>query len=526
MQRICTRGLAPLVTGMFLALMAWTANGARIPVWNALDEGEGSLRSAIHAAKPGDTVEVIMSRIGDGGSLRLNSGLTVTNQVIITTKGDGRPRLMAARPSIELLIFDVSKEASLTLQNLIIDGHGSSQGIRLDGQAAIENCDFKNLRGTEGAGIHVTTNGTLKATLCNFSGNMARRGAGAFVMGSASFDNCSFLSNSTRKPTESIIDLSIGGSAIFNAGGSVSLKDSQIRRNTTEGSGGGIFCWKGVITVSGDCIIHENLADSFGGGIYACGRSAIIGAYSSIAEKPPSIEKLNVHCNLSPDEQGPNIWQSARSSSFYKSDPDADKTAPINRRPEVWYKCMTIEKVEKTWTAHDDSTSYPRAQSFKVGDHEAELLGAQVKLFVHRNKSSAPLKIKLRVLKDLPRGVYGKNMTPAQLRGNVDFRGVNALTIAEAEADVKKDVDGWLSFTFKNPKERLSRFGKYFLYLEAHDPEYFDIRWYSTKPGPEKFTPYRWGSGWIYVFDWNDNSNYRKVFPHHMDYAFRVHLGY
>ena len=61
MQRICTRGLAPLVTGMFLALMAWTANGASIPVWNALDEGEGSLRSAIHAAKPGDTVEVIMS---------------------------------------------------------------------------------------------------------------------------------------------------------------------------------------------------------------------------------------------------------------------------------------------------------------------------------------------------------------------------------------------------------------------------------------------------------------------------------
>ena len=527
MRWTCTRTRILAMWVFFSAWLCLTAQGAIIPVWNALDEGEGSLRDAISQANDGDQIDLMMSQIGDGGTLRLNSGLIITNRVAITTNGKGRPRLASARATIDTLLITITTNASVTIRNVIIEGQGTAQGFVVEGSLSAKRCDFHDLRATEGAAIFVGPSGEIKLDGCVFRQNLARRGAGIFNHGRATLDACEFTSNTTRHPDEGLIDLAIGGSAIFNAGGSVKLKACLLDRNYTEGSGAGIYQWQGVIELTNGTRVINNRARRIGGGIYACSRSVILGAYASMKDDPPAIEELNVMCNHadSGPDKGNNIWESGRSSQIHQSDPDADENACLNQRPAAWYSCLDILRSEKANQAFESTTPFPKAQSFRTGNTESEPLGAQVRMYVRRFHSDAPKKIRLRVLSALPRGIHRKDMGLEELKGNVDWSAVDQLTVASGEADVRKDVDGWLSFSFNTPPKRLEKNREYFLYLEPHDPSMLDVRWYSSRPGPETRSPYRQGTGWVYVYDWNDNSNYRPQYAHRIDYAFRLYLG-
>jgi hypothetical protein len=209
---------------------------ATITVNTLVDENNGvgvggiSLRDAIAAAMPGDTIDFsVTGSIGlQHDQLNINKSLTIhgpgANQLTI------RPIIYPAR------VFAVVDGNDATIIDVQFSGLTISFG-RLDGVNVTR----------QGAGIVNSENLTLNACVI------------------------------TRNDIIALPEVSAGG-GIFSRDGRLVVNDSIIIGNTSSGIGGGVVLASGSLTVTGSTI-SGNYSESYsGGGIFANGSVTITGS--------------------------------------------------------------------------------------------------------------------------------------------------------------------------------------------------------------------------------------------------------
>src|SRR5262249_50801542 len=155
--------------GLFVATLfvAAPALGATITVTSTGDSGLGSLRNAVSAASPGDTVSFSVN-----GTITLASLITIAKDLTIngpaTTSGDGITQVLA-----------VNRGASVTIRKLsIIDGGASFErevfgwiGITNDGSLALVDCVIENNLGFVVRAAGIVNSGTMTILRSSIVGN-------------------------------------------------------------------------------------------------------------------------------------------------------------------------------------------------------------------------------------------------------------------------------------------------------------------------------------------------------------------
>ena len=257
-----------------------------ITVTSTADQGSGTLRSAITAAKTGDTIKFANNLAGK--TITLTSGQLVIDKNL-TIDGGNAPGLTVSGNNTSR-VFQIERKKDATLKNLIIangktQGPGGGINTRHESNLSLINVQVNNNISELGGGIRV---GHLaKATIVNssFNGNdgtLTNKYAG-FSAGAISHD-------------ESRGQLIIKGSSFnnnrgFNGGAiygrstlSFVVEDSIFRNNTAKnrGGGGAIFTdgvsskgYSGPVN-DGEIIIRGsrfegNQADGLGGALFLWG---------------------------------------------------------------------------------------------------------------------------------------------------------------------------------------------------------------------------------------------------------------
>ena len=241
---------------------------------NNADSGAGSLRSILASACGGSTITFASSVRGaidlTSGELPINKNLTIN--------GPGANllsvRRSAAAGTASFRIFNISGTPRVSISGLAIaNGSGAGQ---------------------LGGGIY--NPGTLTIANCTVTGNFAVNGGGIHNdFGKLTVTNSTLSNNTVSSPT-----IAGSGGAIFNRGGTMSLRTVTISGNSAVGpgnnsdSGGGIFSNVGSVVIL-DSTIAGNTAD-IGGGVRGAN-----GATVTIAN---TILALNTSPN-GPDGNGP-----------------------------------------------------------------------------------------------------------------------------------------------------------------------------------------------------------------------------
>ncbi len=215
-------------------------------VTNTDDSGSGSLRAALQSAATagGGNITFDASAFGSGGTIVLQSGLTIPDNTTITglTSGSG---------------------ASLT--NLVtVDGAGGSNGqfsvFTVDPSATVAIANLTISGGSDGGGGAINNAGTLAVTNSTFSGNSTPGGGlgGAILnSGALTVTGSTFSGNSAGGP----------GGAIFSYG-TLQVTNSTFNNNASGTLGGGIYMSNGAVMVTGSTFSGNSANSSSGGGIY------------------------------------------------------------------------------------------------------------------------------------------------------------------------------------------------------------------------------------------------------------------
>lgn len=262
MVRIHTHILLKL---FLLLLSATTVSAANITVTNTNNTGAGSLRAAITAAAPGDT---ILFAPGLSGTITLASSLTINKNLtiigpgadLLTISGNNNVRVLSIGTSASIVNI-----SGLTIANGRATNGGGIQ-INTTGTVNLTNCAITNnsafnaqiaVATATGGGIQKINNGTLNITGCTFSGNSASGaafavgsgfgGALASAGGTVNITNSTFYANLANGFTLAA-SIAVGGSIFNVAPGTMSITNSTIVGNIATattfigslGLGGGI----------------------------------------------------------------------------------------------------------------------------------------------------------------------------------------------------------------------------------------------------------------------------------------------
>ena len=151
------------------------------------------------------------------------------------------------------------------------------------------------------------------------------------------------------------------------------------------------------------------------------------------------------------------------------------------------------------------SSYYPKAQSFAV-HKDVEL--HTVEVFMNSSFNNA---WSLRILSSLPDN--------GGQRGLIDKSALKTKTIGVSEVD-SSDA-GWVIFDFHDPID-LKGGQSYFIFIDSFGlGDGPDAEWCGSKAGPQP-GPYLDGDGWIFVYNWSDNSNNAPSIKSYRDYSFKV----
>lgn len=245
---------------------------------NTTANGQCSLREAIinanndaathadcAAGTGADTITFSVS-----GAISLNSalpaitdgdGLLIDGGGVITVDGDERFR-----------VFRVTSSGVADFQNLTITrGEApTGAGLSVQGVATVTNVTFTNNHAIlDGGGIYRNNGKALTVTNSTFTGNIADRGASIYQEGTGSSTTVigsTFLNNT---------------GVVYSGGvnahqGTLVVKDSLFKNNTTELDGGGILAL-GTTTITNTVVEGNTATDpgSVGGGIYLEGTATI-----------------------------------------------------------------------------------------------------------------------------------------------------------------------------------------------------------------------------------------------------------
>jgi hypothetical protein len=291
----------PLLPCLALLSAATPGVAAVVPiqVTSTNDAGAGSLRAAILAAVPGDTINLNIA-----GTIVLASGeLVIDKDLKIVGPGFAAPGLplLTIRGNGVSRVFNVSGQV-LIAGVAIANGNSSFStsteggGILNSGDLVITNCNITDNLGRSSGGIHNLGNLLVQTT--TFLANLAASGGGAIgnqAGGVATITNCLFFGNETRFFSGGAIansgtltiqnsvliankvlsesDHLNGGGAIANTdGGTMTVTSCNIGYQNLAPRGGGLLNL-GNITNSVTTLtvvnstIYQNTADRFGGGL-------------------------------------------------------------------------------------------------------------------------------------------------------------------------------------------------------------------------------------------------------------------
>ena len=237
----------------WLILCAGTLHAATITVSNNNDSGAGSLRAAVTAASPGDTI--VFGSIPS--PITLTSGAIVISQnLTINGPGAGTLTVSAGKASS---VFSVAS-GTVTISKLTI-----SDGFNLVAGGGIFNAGTLTLADATvsgnaaniccGGGIYNNL-GTMTLNNVTVSGNHTA-GAG----GGIGNDGTMTITNSTVSGGSA----GGGGGGIFNAGTMI-ITNTAVSGNNATGVGGGIGT-SGTLTLSNSTLSGNS--GTFGGGIGA-----------------------------------------------------------------------------------------------------------------------------------------------------------------------------------------------------------------------------------------------------------------
>jgi predicted outer membrane repeat protein len=259
---------------------------ATVTVANTADSGDGSLRTAIMQADPGDTIVFDPNLAGQTITLT-SSPLTVNKD--LTIHGLGADQL-AVSGNDQRTVFSTNAPDLLVISGLTIT-HGRSNGIFNSGSLELDDDVItENTAGT-GGGIFNTGYGTMTLNDCVVSFNTAASAGGIQNQGiSMTLNNCQVVNNTARGPVGGFgggiasllreVVMNINNSVIANNsaerdGGGIysqsmlTLTDSTVSENTAQHNGGGIINGDlGTLTVV-QSTIDDNTADVGGGGVYS-----------------------------------------------------------------------------------------------------------------------------------------------------------------------------------------------------------------------------------------------------------------
>ena len=215
-------------------------------VTNTSDSGPGSLRDAIAAASPGDTIEFDLTC---PATIDLSSTLSITKDLTIRGPGSSELAISGTGNTIAAFqVFSVSAGVTATIAGLTIE-RGS---------------DFGNGGGVYNAGTLTVINSSVSGNLSFFS---AREGGGIYNAGTLNVINSTLSDNGFFEGGR--------GGGIYNAG-TVTVFNSTLSGNRAhDGDGGGIYN-AGTLTVSYSRLSSNATSDDFGGGIFNSGMLTVI----------------------------------------------------------------------------------------------------------------------------------------------------------------------------------------------------------------------------------------------------------
>ena len=253
--------LALLVTALAWAAVAQVSDSAPTPPELVVkvedDDADDSLRDVIANAGNGDVIT-----FAPGVTTITLSREILFDKRNITIDGGGVVTITKDAEADFRLLYYQAGTGTLTLKGLIIENgniDGLGGGVRILGDALLEDCVFRNNTARDGGGAYVSYTATI--TRCTFTGNTGGSAAGAVYAEDMILTNCTFTGNSTD-----------------NAGGAASATMATVTNCTftgnTAGYGGAVYAH--TTAVLNDCVFTGNTAihDS-GGAVYASGTADI-----------------------------------------------------------------------------------------------------------------------------------------------------------------------------------------------------------------------------------------------------------
>lgn len=275
-----TAALPALLCALALALvLAGPARGAAtIVVTSTADSGAGTVRDALAAASPGDTISIP----GTGDYQVSSAELAVTKNVSIVGSGPD-VRLVADGNNRVLNVT----AADVTISDLTVTGGGST-GVETAGGGVANGTGTLTLKNVAITGNSVTSasggiprggglsnnSGTLQIVDSTITGNSASTAAGGGIPQGGGVANDSgkvtitrgTLSDNTSKGAAGAVPQ---GGAVYSNGGQVDIVDSSVNRNQALAGavpqGGAIFTRETALTITGTAVARNSASASNGG---------------------------------------------------------------------------------------------------------------------------------------------------------------------------------------------------------------------------------------------------------------------
>ncbi len=274
-----SRGLSAVA----MAIVAGLSFGAAMPAWadvyNIADGDVAALAAAIDDANMSAGPHTI--NLAMGGSYTLVASLpdiTVNGLVI-----NGNGAVISGDNMVRVFTVEIGADVGLNNVNMT-NGFGGVAGgaIFNSGTLSLLECVITNsAAGANGGGIF--NDGTLIVTDCAINGNASDDGGAIFTSGGTVIISGGEMSGNTAFGNgggaiyNNLGDVSISGGALIDDNdatqgggivndGTLTITDSTIHANGSQGLGGAILSFTGTVLIEASTLSH-NTADTGGGGV-------------------------------------------------------------------------------------------------------------------------------------------------------------------------------------------------------------------------------------------------------------------
>jgi hypothetical protein len=300
----CRRLLFATVGFFAAALLPAGAFAATQTVTSLLDSGTGTMRDAIAAAGPGDTIDATQV----SGTITLSgSSLSIGNNLTVIGPG---ANLLAVSGDNSSAVFTITS-GSAGVSGLTITGGSGAYGAGFANDNAtlsVTSCAVSGNSSTNSGGGIYTSGGTTNITNSTVSSNHATVGGGGIYNtdGTTNVAGCAISGNSSG---------SGGGLDNFGvgSGSTMSVVNSTVAGNSAT-NGGGIYNYQ-VIGTANLTVVNCTIAGNPGGGIYndEYEANAVLNIGDTILANGTSGGDLyqgatinSLGCNISDDSSGPS----------------------------------------------------------------------------------------------------------------------------------------------------------------------------------------------------------------------------